>query len=101
MGFHFEQLDLVMRQGCYLAVICIIDKQVTQWKYILYTFELMYTIIYEGSKTRSPLFISIDRNSICLPSFTSESFHSKILRNEEGFLTTTFKLGLLEKTVTT
>ena len=59
------------------------------------------TWFYEGSKTRSPCIISIDRNTICLASFTSETFRSKVELDSDGFLTTTFRLGLIDKTITT
>ena len=59
------------------------------------------TWFYEGSKTRSPGIISIDRNTICLASFTSETFRSKVELDSDGFLTTTFRLGLIDKTITT
>ena len=68
----------------------------------IHSLNFRYNIYhYEGTKSRTPLLISIDRNSICQPSFVSESFRSKVTRNEEGFLTTNFSLGLLGKTVTT
>lgn len=59
------------------------------------------TWFYEGSKTRRPCLISIDRNSICLANFTSEIFHSKVELDSKGFLTTTFRSGLIDKTITT
>ena len=56
---------------------------------------------YEGAKSRSPLLLSIDRNSICQPPFVSQSFRSRVTRTEEGFLTTEFAFSLLGKRVTT
>ena len=56
---------------------------------------------YEGAKSRTPLLLSIDRNSICQPPFVSESFRSTVTRTEEGFLSTNFTFGLLGKKVTT
>ena len=54
---------LFNRRSCESVEIQSLNFQVNTW-------------FYEGSKTRRPCLISIDRNSICLPTFTSEIFHS-------------------------
>ena len=59
------------------------------------------SLFYEDSKTGSSCIISIDRNTICLASFNSKTFRSKVELDSDGFLTTTLRLGLIDKTITT
>ena len=79
---------LFNRSNCESVEIQSLNFQVNEW-------------FYEGSKTRRPCLISIDRNSICIPAFTSEVFQSKVEVDSEGFLTCKFRLELLGRTITT